>query len=193
VTANSFHELYVEQLQDLYDAEHQIIKALPKMIEAAETEELRSALDEHLEITRTQASRIETICEELGKDPQNKKCKGMEGVIKEGSELLKEVSNEVRDVAIIAAAQRVEHYEMAGYGTARTYAALLGYEEAARLLQQTLDEEKEADKTLSDLAEELNVQVLKAAENVAEREESPLGTKSGMRVKKSRVRGRQAA
>ena len=194
MTANSFHELYLEQLQDLYDAEHQIVKALPKMIEAAQTEELRSALNEHLEITRNQASRIETICEELGEDPQNEKCKGMEGVIKEGSELLKKVSNEVRDVAIIAAAQRVEHYEMAGYGTARTYATLLGYEEAARLLQQTLDEEKEADKTLSGLAAELNVQALEAAENVAESgEEAPLGTEPGTRVKKSRVRGSQAA
>ena len=168
MTANSLHERYVEQLQDLYDAEHQIVKALPKMIETAQTEEPRSALNEHLEITRNQAS---------GRRSSNEKCKGMEGVIKEGSELLKKVSNEVRDVAIIAAAQRVEHYEMAGYGTARTYATPLGYDEAARLLQQTLEEEKEADKTLLGLAEKLNVQALEATEKVAERgEEAQLGT-----------------
>ena len=124
MTANSLQELYVEQLQDLYSAEQQIIKALPKMIEAAQSDELSNALKEHLEVTRKQASRIEMICQELGEAPQNEKCKGMEGVLKEGSDLLKEVFKEVRDAAIIAAAQRVEHYEMAGYGTARTYATL---------------------------------------------------------------------
>jgi ferritin-like metal-binding protein YciE len=137
VTANSLQELYVDQLQDLYSAENQIIKALPKMIEAAQSDELRSALKEHLEVTRKQASRIETICQELGEDAQNEKCKGMEGVLKEGSELLKkEVSREVRDAAIIASAQRVEHYEIAGYGTARTYATLLGFPEAASMLDR---------------------------------------------------------
>jgi ferritin-like metal-binding protein YciE len=192
VAANSLQELYVEQLQDLYSAEQQIIKALPKIIEAAQSEELRNALNEHLEVTRTQATRIETICEELGEEAENEKCKGMEGVLKEGSDLLKEVSDEVKDAAIIAAAQRVEHYEMAGYGTARTYAKLLGFDEAAGLLEQTLQEEKEADETLSGLAEELNVEALNAGEgeNV-----DPAGAERRQpgRPKKSSSKGRHAA
>ena len=159
--ANSLQELYVEQLQDLYDAENQIIKALPTIIEAARSEELRTVLTTHLEVRRNQAGRIETICQELGEDPQKEKCKGIEGVLREGSEVLKEVSQEIRDAAIIAAAQRVEHYEMAGYGTAHTYATLLGYDEAVSLLEQTLKEEEEADRTLSGLAEGLNVEALK--------------------------------
>jgi ferritin-like metal-binding protein YciE len=192
VTANSLQELYVEQLQDLYSAEEQIIKALPKMIEAAQSDELRSALKEHLEVTRKQASRVETICRELGEDARNEKCKGMEGVLKEGSDLLKEVSKEVRDAAIIAAAQRVEHYEMAGYGTARTYATLLGFADAASMLEQTLEEEKEADQTLSELAEELNVEALKAGENTEE-QEAEQGRNRGPRAKKSVARGKRAA
>jgi ferritin-like metal-binding protein YciE len=195
MAANSFQELYVEQLQDLYSAEQQIIKALPKMIEAAQSEELRDALTEHLEVTRTQAGRIETICQELGEDPGNEKCKGMEGVLKEGSDLVKEVPDEVRDAAIIAAAQRVEHYEMAGYGTARTYAQLLGFDEAANVLEQTLDEEKEADQTLSGLAEELNVEALEEGENEAEgadSQESEEKSATTLRAKKA-GRGRRAA
>ncbi len=191
MTANSLQELYVEQLQDLYSAEEQIIKALPKMIAAAQSDELRSALKEHLEVTRKQASRIETICQELGEDAQNEKCKGMEGVLKEGSDLLKEVSKEVRDAAIIAAAQRVEHYEMAGYGTARTYATLLGFSEAASMLEQTLEEEKEADQTLSELAEELNVEALEAGENT--KQEAEQGSNRGTRAKKSAARSKRAA
>ena len=164
MAANSLQELYVEQLQDLYNAENQIIKALPKMIEAAQSEELREALNEHLEVTRNQAARIETICEELGEDAENEKCKGMEGVLKEGSDLLKEVSEQIRDAAIIAAAQRVEHYEMAGYGTARTFATLLGFDKAAGLLEETLEEEKEADERLSELAGELNAEAMQAGD-----------------------------
>jgi ferritin-like metal-binding protein YciE len=192
MTTNSLQELYVEQLQDLYSAEQQIIKALPKMIEATQSDELSSALKEHLEVTKQQANRIETICQELGEDPENEKCKGMEGVLKEGSDLVKDVAEQVRDAAIIAAAQRVEHYEMAGYGTARTYANLLGFEEAASMLEQTLEEEKEADQTLSDLAEELNVEALEAGRS-AESEEIEQGTESGARAKKSASRGKRAA
>lgn len=192
MTANSLQELYVEQLQDLYSAEQQIIKALPKMIEAAQSEDLRNALNEHLEVTRNQATRIETICQKLDEDPKNEKCKGMEGVLKEGSDLLKEVSEEVRDAAIIAAAQRVEHYEMAGYGTARTYATLLGDDEAASLLEQTLDEEKEADKTLSGLAEELNVEALEAGEK-ATGKQAQRGSDRGAPASKSSGRGKRAA
>jgi ferritin-like metal-binding protein YciE len=159
MTIASLRDLYVEQLRDLYDGENQIIKALPKMIESTESEELRSALEEHLEITRQQAQRLETIFEGLGEDAKGEKCKGMEGIIKEGSEVVKEdMSDTVKDAAIIAAAQRVEHYEISGYGTVRTYADLLGEEQAVELLQQTLDEEKEADEKLSQLAEEINVE-----------------------------------
>jgi ferritin-like metal-binding protein YciE len=192
MTTNSLQELYVEQLQDLYSAEQQIIKALPKMIEATQSDELSSALKEHLEVTKQQANRIETICQELGEDPENEKCKGMEGVLKEGSDLVKDVAEQVRDAAIIAAAQRVEHYEMAGYGTARTYANLLGFEEAASMLEQTLEEEKEADQTLSDLAEELNVEALEAGRST-ESEEIEQGTELGARAKKSSSRGKRAA
>ena len=190
MNTNSLQELYVEQLQDLYSAEQQIIKALPKMIEAAQSDELRSALKEHLEVTRQQAGRIETICQELGEDAQNEKCKGMEGVLKEGSDLVKDASEEIRDAAIIAAAQRVEHYEMAGYGTARTYATLLGFGDAAGMLEQTLEEEKEADQTLSELAQELNLEALEAGEN-SEAESQP-ETGRGTRAKKS-VKGKRAA
>ncbi|HEX6804261.1 MAG TPA: ferritin-like domain-containing protein [Terriglobales bacterium] len=168
---NSLQELYLEQLKDLYDAEHQIIKALPKMIDKTESEELKDALNEHLEVTREQASRIERIFSEMGEKAKAEKCKGMQGVIAEGDDLIGEIDDpKVRDAAIIAAAQRVEHYEMAGYGTARTYAQLLGEEEAADLLQETLDEEKEADQKLTELASELNVEAEEGGEEEAAQE-----------------------
>ena len=155
---NSLQELYIEQLQDLYDAEHQIIKALPKMIAEATSTDLKDALTEHLEVTKTQASRLEQIFESSGEKAKAEKCKGMQGVIQEGSDLIREIEDEnVRDAAIIASAQRVEHYEMAGYGTARNYASLLQDDNAAQLLQETLDEEKEADAKLTALAEDINV------------------------------------
>ncbi|HUK47546.1 MAG TPA: ferritin-like domain-containing protein [Terriglobales bacterium] len=154
----SLDDLFVDQLRDLYDAENQLIKALPKMAEAANSDELREGIEEHLEQTKGHAQRIEQIFENLGEKTKAKKCKGMEGVIKEGSEVLEEdMDPDVKDAAIIAAAQRVEHYEIAGYGTARTYASLLGEREAASLLEQTLQEEKETDAKLTQLAEEINV------------------------------------
>jgi ferritin-like metal-binding protein YciE len=158
VAVESLTELFVEQLRDLYDAENQLIKALPKMAEGANSDELRQGFEEHLEQTKGHAHRIEQIFEQLGEKAKGKKCKGMEGLIKEGSETLEEDMNEdVKDAAIIAAAQRVEHYEIAGYGTARTFANLLGENEAASLLQQTLEEEKETDAKLTQLAERINV------------------------------------
>jgi ferritin-like metal-binding protein YciE len=159
VALESLNELFVEQLRDLYDAEHQLIKALPKMAEAANSDELRQAFEEHLEQTRGHAERIETIFENLGEKAKAKKCKGMEGLIKEGNETLDEDMDEnVKDAGIIAAAQRVEHYEIAGYGTARTFATLLGDREAASLLEQTLEEEKETDERLTQIAEQINVE-----------------------------------
>jgi ferritin-like metal-binding protein YciE len=155
---NSLQELYVEQLKDLYDAEHQIIKALPKMIEETHSAGLKQGLSSHLEVTKTHAKRIEQIFDRLGEKAKAEKCKGMHGVIEEGSDLIGDIKDqEVRDAAIIASAQRVEHYEMAGYGTARTFATLLGDQQAAQLLQQTLDEEKQADQELTNLAGKINV------------------------------------
>jgi len=186
--ANSLQELYVEQLRDLYNAENQIIKALPEMVESAQSDELRNALNEHLEVTRNQATRLEQIFEKLGEKPGSEKCKGMEGVLKEGSDLLDEVSEQIMDAAIIASAQRVEHYEMAGYGTARTYAELLGEDEAAAVLDEILGEEKEADQTLTGLAEELNAEALEAGEASEEvniPEKSAGAKKTGSRNKRA--------
>lgn len=159
MSVNSLQELYSKQLSDLYSAEQQILKALPKMIDATQSEELRDALNEHLNVTKNQVSRLDKIFDQMGESPENEKCKGMEGVLAEGNDLLKELEDEdVRDAGIIASAQRVEHYEIAGYGTARTFATLLGQEEAAELLEETLQEEKDADEKLSEIAEELNVE-----------------------------------
>ncbi len=188
--ANSLQELYVDELKDLYDAENQIIKALPKMIDAASSEELQSALSEHLEITREQARRIEQIFETMGEKLKAEKCKGMEGLIKEGSDIISEDMDEnVKDAAIISAAQKVEHYEMAGYGTVRTWAGLLGQDEAEELLQQTLDEEKEADEKLNGLAEQINVQAEAGGSEEAEEERAS----TQRRPKKTASRSRRVA
>jgi len=150
----SLHDLYVEELRDLYNAENQLLKALPKMAKAASDPRLQAAFEEHLEVTRGQVDRLDRIFKELGERATGKKCVAMEGLIEEGKELLEEDAEPaVLDAALISAAQKVEHYEMAGYGCVRTYARLLGYEAAARLLQETLDEEGEADQMLTELAE----------------------------------------
>lgn len=178
---NSLRELYIEQLKDLYDAEHQIIKALPKMIDAVQAEELRDALTEHLEITKQQAGRIEQIFKNLGEKPKGEKCKGMQGVLQEGDDLVTKIEDEdVRDAAVIASAQRVEHYEMAGYGTARTYADLLGEQDARELLQQTLNEEEEADQVLTNLAGDINTKAIE--EEIEEEEERPIRSGRGRRA-----------
>src|SRR5580704_471128 len=134
----SLHDLYLSELSDLYSAEKQIVKALPKMIEKTESPELRQALEDHLGETQGHVARLEQVFEMHGESPQREKCKGMEGVLAEGDELVgKDATPAVRDAAIISAAQRVEHYEMAGYGTVRTYAEQLGYDKAATILQET--------------------------------------------------------
>jgi ferritin-like metal-binding protein YciE len=154
VSLDSLQDLYVEELQDLYSAENQILKALPKMADAAKSDQLRTAFNEHVEVTREQVRRLESIFDELQKSPRGKHCKGMEGLISEGNEILQEDADpDVRDAALIAAAQRVEHYEIAGYGTVRTYAKQLGLDNHARLLQQTLEEEGRTDERLTKLAE----------------------------------------
>jgi ferritin-like metal-binding protein YciE len=161
----SLRDLYVDQLKDLYNAEQQLIKALPKMAKASTSEELRAAFEDHLGQTRQHAQRIETIFEQMGEKAAGKKCKAMEGLVKEGSEVMEEeMEDGIKDAAIIAAAQRVEHYEIAGYGCVKAYATRLGDENAASLLEQTLQEEKQADELLNGIAEQLNLEVPQESE-----------------------------
>ena len=143
-------------MRDLYNAENQLLKALPKMAKRATTPELKEAFESHLEETQTHVERLEEIFAKLGKKPSGKTCKAMKGLVEEGSEMLKEDGpDSVIDAGIIAAAQRVEHYEIAGYGVVRTFASLLGEDEAEDLLQSTLDEEGAADKKLTGIAESM--------------------------------------
>lgn len=158
------HDLFEDQIKDLYSAENQIIRALPKMAKNASSPQLRTAFERHLEETRAQAARLEQIAEELDFTPKGKKCKGMEGLLEEGKEVMEEFDEDTLDAGMIGAAQKVEHYEIAAYGTARAHAQLLGYTKAARLLQQTLDEEGRTDKKLTQLAESIvNVEALQEA------------------------------
>ena len=150
----SLEDLYVGELKDLYSAENQLLKALPRMAKAASAPNLTKAFESHLKQTQTHVARLEKIFKKLGGSPKGKKCKAMEGLLAEGKELMaEEAEDAVMDAALIGAAQRVEHYEMAGYGCVRTYARLLGHTDAADLLQKTLDEEGAADKALTELAE----------------------------------------
>lgn len=150
----TLEDLYIEELKDLYSAEQQILKALPKMTKAATHRSLKKAFTTHERQTRQHVKRLERIFKEFGEKPTGKKCVGMEGIIREGSELISERPDpEVLDAGLITAAQHVEHYEMAGYGTVRTWARLLGFDDHAELLQQTLDEEGDTDELLTELAE----------------------------------------
>ena len=158
---NPLQELLHDELKDLYSAETQIIKALPKMVKAAESPDLKRAFERHLEETKRQAERLDEIANELDVKLTGKKCKGMEGVLEEGKEAIAELDAENMDAGLIGAAQKVEHYEIAAYGTARTHAEMLGYRRVAKLLQQTLDEEGATDKKLTALAESLiNVEAI---------------------------------
>ena len=153
-TLNTMEDLYLDQLQDLYDAEQRITKALPKMAEAATSPELKRAFESHLRETEGQIKRLERCFELLGKSPKSKTCEAMKGLVAEGQAVVNASGdNDVRDAALIAAAQRVEHYEMAGYGCTRTFAMRIGQENAAELLQETLDEEEKADRLLTEIAE----------------------------------------
>jgi ferritin-like metal-binding protein YciE len=164
----SLQELYTHQLKDLYSAENQILKALPRMIQATSSADLQNAFEDHLQRTEEHVRRLERVAELAGKSLKGQKCKGMEGLIKEGQELLKKDAEPmVLDAALIAAAQRIEHYEIAGYGTLRAYAQLLGNRAEAELLQQTLDEEGEADKRLSVLADSgINIKATAGYQNM---------------------------
>jgi len=154
----SLQDLYIHELKDLFSAENQLIKALPKMARAATSPKLMDGFRKHLEQTKEHAARLEQILDSHDETTRGPKCKGMEGLLKEGAEMIKEdAEDDVRDAGLISAAQRVEHYEIAGYGTARTYAKLLDDNKGAKLLQQTLDEEGATDKKLTQLAERINV------------------------------------
>ncbi len=149
----TLQDLYVHELKDLYSAEKQLIRALPKMAKAASHPDLAAGFKTHLEETKVHAERLEKLLSSHGQTTRGPKCKGMEGVVSEGSEMIEEEADEeVRDAGLIAAAQRVEHYEIAGYGCARTYAEILGDKDGAKVLQTTLDEEAETDRKLTDLA-----------------------------------------
>ena len=163
----SLRELLIEELQDIYSAENMILSALPKMAEEATSVELRNAFNHHLQQTRGHVQRLDQIFDQIPKiDRKDKKCKGMEGIIKDAKDLLSEDAEpEVLDAGMIAGAQRVEHYEIAGYGCVATYANLLGEGEAESLLRQTLDEEKETDKKLTQLAEHINLEAEQAGES----------------------------
>jgi ferritin-like metal-binding protein YciE len=150
-------ELYIDELKDLYNAENQLVKALPKMAKAASSDALRKGFEEHLEQTKGHVQRLEKLFQALGESPKGKKCKGMEGLIEEGSEVMEEDYNgSVMDAALIGAAQRVEHYEIAGYGMVRSMAETLGESSHVSLLEQTLEEEKATDEKLTDLAGQIN-------------------------------------
>jgi ferritin-like metal-binding protein YciE len=175
---DSFDKLYLEELKDAYNAEKQLVKAIPKMVKAATSPELRTALEEHLDVTRRQVERLEEIFQDLGKPASGKTCKGMAGIIEEGQEMLHEDGEpEVIDAAIIAAAQRVEHYEIAAYGTLRTFAETKGDTKAARVLEEILNEEKEADERLTRIAESsVNMQARSAEESDEEWDEDEEST-----------------
>lgn len=150
---NTFHGFFVDQLRDLYDAEQQITQALPGVIEAVATDELRNALGHHLELTHGHVERLERIFSDLGEPATGKSCKGMEGLLEEGEEAIKDhPSGVLRDALIIAGAQRIEHYEISGYGTVKAWAEELDLEDVVELLDETLDEEAEADEKLSEIA-----------------------------------------
>lgn len=152
-------ELYIDELKDLYNAENQLVKALPKMAKAASSDELRQGFEKHLEQTQGHVQRLDKIFQTLGESPKGKTCKGMQGLIEEGSEATEEgYEGSVMDAALIGAAQRVEHYEIAGYGTVRSMAETLGEDDHVSLLEQTLEEEKETDEELTELAEQINTQ-----------------------------------
>ena len=153
---DTLEQLYISELRDLYSAENQLLKALPKMAKAASSDELRSAFEKHLKQTKQHVERLEQIFEQLDQSPKGKTCRAMKGLIEEGSEILEEDGEDsVLDAGIIVAAQKVEHYEIAGYGSARTFANLLGQDEAAELLQSTLDEESDTNENLNQLAENI--------------------------------------
>jgi ferritin-like metal-binding protein YciE len=175
-------ELYVDELKDIYNAENQLLKGLPKMAKAASSEELRQGFEEHLEQTRGHVERLEKIFKSLDESPKGKKCMGMEGLVKEGSEVMDEdFEGALMDAALIGAAQRVEHYEIAAYGTVSEFAKLLGENEHVSLLEETLQEEKDTDEKLTGLAKVINAQANDETEEQEEQGEKPKTSRKSTR------------
>ena len=173
MAAENLQELFVEELKDLYDAEKQLTKALPKMAKATDNPELKTAFEEHLEITRMQVARLEEVFKSLGMAARGKTCEGMKGLIEEGQEMMEEMEQgSTLDAALISSAQKVEHYEIASYGTLATFAEVLGHEDAKDLLGQTLEEEKEADEKLTVIASQINPEAENEDQEEAEGEGS---------------------
>ena len=189
MAAENLQELFVEELRDVYDAEKQLTKALPKMAKAVENEELRAAIEEHLDITRMQVNRLEEVFKSLGMAAKGKTCEGMKGLIEEGSSHMEELEGSTLDAALIGAAQKVEHYEIATYGTLATWADLLGHQDAKDLLGQTLEEEKEADEKLTAIASSINPE----AENEEEEEEEAEGSMASPSSRSNRGGSRSAS
>jgi len=162
MSASNLRELLIEELKDIYDAEQRITKALPKMAKAADSQELKTAFQEHLRQTEQQIKRLEQVFDELDEPAKRKECKAMVGLLEEGEELMDEEDNpsDVLDAGLITAAQKVEHYEMAAYGSLRTWADLLGESKVVNLLQTTLDEEGDTDKKLTEIAQSLNIEAI---------------------------------
>jgi ferritin-like metal-binding protein YciE len=190
---DSLDSLFQDELKDIYDAEKQITKALPKMMKKAGADELRSAFEEHLQQTEQQIERLEQVFELLEMPARGKKCVGMQNLIKEGQEMMSEAEDEdTRDALMIAAAQKIEHYEIAAYGTLRVWANLLGHSEAASLFEETLEEEKETDQRLTSIAESFVNQAAADTEDEEEEEERPRA-KAGARKARGGSMGRQLA
>ncbi|MBA2585439.1 MAG: ferritin-like domain-containing protein [Chthoniobacterales bacterium] len=179
MSMDSLQHLYVDELKDLYNAENQLLKALPKMAKKASAPQLRQAFTDHLEQTRGHVDRLDQIFKKMGEKPTGKTCKAMKGLVEEGKEVIEEDGDEfVLDAALIGAAQRVEHYEIAGYGVVRTFASLLGENDAMDLLQRTLNEEGETDKKLTRLAETvINVEASEAEEETPKRGKKTSGSR----------------
>ena len=181
----TFQTLYVSELKDLYSAEQQLVKALPKLVRSAETQELSEAFSNHLEETKNHVTRLEEIFESLGENLKGKKCVGMEGIVKEGAETIDEFEGKLLAVGLIAAAQRVEHYEIAAYGSVCAYAKLLDRSDDLNLLKETLEEEKRADEKLTELSETVNQQAADESQEEERMPSSKMATRERARKTKS--------
>lgn len=191
MAAENLRALFVDELRDIYDAEKQLVKALPKIVKAAESQALKGAFEDHLEITRAHVGRLEEVFKLLNTAARGKKCEGMEGLIEEGSTVILEMEGNVRDAALIASAQKVEHYEIASYGTLATFAEVLDMGDAKDLLGQTLDEEKEADEKLTQIALQINSEADEGEEGDADENElaAASSSKSSARGQGKNTRG----
>jgi ferritin-like metal-binding protein YciE len=189
----ALRELYVDELRDLYDAENRLVKALPKLAKEAESQELRSGFEQHLEQTKGHVDRLRRIFEAMGESPAGKKCAAMVGLIQEGEEMMnEEFEGGVKDAALISAAQRVEHYEIAAYGCVKTWAGLLGEKDAQDLLEQTLTEEKETDQKLTEIAEDINVEAMSETGESESESESEKGERTQTARPRGKSRGAKA-